>query len=112
MSAPPPKKNPGSAPETKQFLRTRFFWPGMDDATEKMIKNCQACLVNQPLNKYTPLQPTPLPHGPWVKGAVDLVGPVDGKFILTYLDYYSSYPEAYILKEITLREVIIEILFG
>ena len=78
----------------------------MDDATEKMIKDCQACVVNQPLNKYTPLQPTPLPRGPWVKGTVDLIGPVDGKFSLTYIDYYSSYPEAYILKEITSREVI------
>ena len=54
------------------------------------------------LNKYTPLQPTPLPRGPWVKGGVDLVDPVDGKFILTYIDYYSnysSYPEVYILKK-------------
>ena len=92
--------------KTKQFPRTRFFWPGMDDATEKMIKHCQSCVVNQPLNKYTPLQPTPLPRGPWVKGVVDLVGPVDGKFMLTYMDYYSSHPEAYILKEITSREVI------
>ena len=50
--------------KTKQFLRTRFFWPGMDDPTEEMIKNCQACVVNEPLNKYTPLQPTPLPRGP------------------------------------------------
>ena len=50
--------------KTKQFLRTRFFWPGMDDATEKMIKNCQACVVNQPLNKYTLLWPTPLSRGP------------------------------------------------
>ena len=45
----------------------------MDDATETMEKNCQGCVVNQPLDKYTPLQPTPLPLGPWVKGAVDLV---------------------------------------
>ena len=37
---------------------------------------------------------------------MDLVGPVDGKFILTYIDYNSSYPEVYILKEITSREVI------
>ena len=78
----------------------------MDDATEKMIRNCEAFVVNQSLNKYTPLQPTPLPRGPWVKVAVDLVGPVNGKFILTYIDYYSSYPEAYILKEIPSREVI------
>ena len=75
----------------------------MDDATEKMIKNCQA---------YTPLQPTPLPRGPWVKGAVDLVDPVDGQFILSYIDYYSSYPEAYILKEITSREVIKAYIFA
>ena len=51
----------------------------------KMIKNCQACVVNQPLNKYMPLQPTPLPGGPWVKGAVDLVGPVGGKLVLTFI---------------------------
>ena len=66
----------------------------MDEAAETMIRNCQACMLNQPLNKYTPLQPTPLPQGPWVKDAVDLVGPIDGKCILTYIDYYSSHPEA------------------
>ena len=71
-----------------------------------MIKGCSACVLNQPLNTYTPLQPTPLPRGPWVKGAVDLVGPIDGKYILTYIDYYSLYPEACVLKEITSREVI------
>jgi len=37
---------------------------------------------------------------------VDLVGPIDGKYILTYSDYYSSYPQACNLKEITSREVI------
>ena len=67
--------------KTKESLRTRFYWPGMDDATETMEKNCQGCVVNQPIDKYTPLQPTPLPLGPWVKGAVDLVGPIDGKSI-------------------------------
>ena len=92
--------------KTKQFLRTCFFWSGMDEAAETMIRNCQACVLNQPLNKYTPLQPTPLPRDPWVKGAVDLVGPIDGKCILTYIHYYSSYPEACVLKEITSREVI------
>lgn len=78
----------------------------MDQAVETMIKSCSACVLNQPLNKYTPLQPMPLPCGPWVKEAVVLMGPIDGKYILTYIDYYSSYPEACILKEITSREVI------
>ena len=54
--------------KTKQFLRSRFFWPGMDSAAEAMIKNCCACVLNQPLNKYKPLLPASLPCGPWVKG--------------------------------------------
>ena len=66
-----------------------------------MIKNCRAYVLNQPLNKYTPLQPSPLPGGPWIKGAVDKVDPIGRKFILTYSDYYSSYPEAHLLQEIT-----------
>ena len=78
----------------------------MDQDVETLIKDCSACVANQPLNRYRPLQPTPLPRGPWIQGAVDLVGPMDGKYILTYIDYYSSYPEACILNEITSREVI------
>ena len=52
------------------------------------------------------MQPTQLPRCPRVKGAVDIVGPISGKFILTYMDYYSSYPEAYVLREIKPRVVI------
>lgn len=92
--------------KTKQFLCARFFWPGMDQDVETLIKGCSTCVVNQPLNRYTPLQPTPLPRGLWIKGAVDLVGPIDGKHILTYIDHYSSYPEACVIKVITSREVI------
>ena len=92
--------------KTKQFLHARFFWPRMDQDVETPIKACIACVVTQPINRYIPLQPTPLHHGPWVKGAVDLVEPMDGKYILTDIDYYSSYPEACILKEITSCEVI------
>ena len=33
--------------------------------------------------------------------------PIDGKSILAHIDYYSSYPEAYISQEVTSREVII-----
>ena len=79
----------------------------MDKAVEDTIKGCSGCVLNQPLNKYTPFETTPLVRrGPWVKGTVDLVGPIDGKYILTYIDYYSSYPEACVLKEITSRKVI------
>ena len=55
----------------------------MDQEVEGMIKNCSACVLNQSLNKFTPLQPIALPCGPWIKGAVDIVRPIRGKHILT-----------------------------
>ena len=62
--------------KTKQFLRSRFFWPGMDSAAEAIIKNCRARVLNQPLNTYKPLLPVSLPCGPWVKGAAEIVGSI------------------------------------
>ena len=35
--------------KTKQFLRACFFWPGMDQAVEAMIRGCSACVLKQPL---------------------------------------------------------------
>ena len=42
-----------------------------------------------------------------MKGPLNLVGPIDGKSNLTYINYYSSYLEAYSLQEVTSREEII-----
>ena len=67
---------------TKQLLRSKYFWVGMDKAIESTIKDCQACAASSPLNNNTPLLPVQLPEGPWLKGAVDIVGPIDNKYIL------------------------------
>ena len=37
--------------KTKQFLREPFFWCGMDQDVETLIKACSAYVVNQPLNR-------------------------------------------------------------
>lgn len=37
--------------KTKQFLCGRFFWRGMDQDVETLIKACSACVVNQPVNR-------------------------------------------------------------
>ena len=42
---------------TKQLLRSRYFWVGMDKAIEATIKDCPACAACRPLNKNTPLRP-------------------------------------------------------
>ena len=78
----------------------------MDDAIETKVKNCQACIVDQPLKKYTPLRPTPLPRGPWVKGVLDLVVQLmENPFCLVSIMIHPTDPQSYILQEVTSREV-------
>ena len=70
----------------KQLLRPKFYWFGMDKDIERFVSSCEICAVNQPLNLNTPLQPDLLPNGPWKKGAVDILGPIENRYILTYID--------------------------
>lgn len=50
---------------TKQYLRCKFYWPNMDLDVERLIRNCSACVLNQPLHEDQPPQPLELPrdHG-------------------------------------------------
>lgn len=90
---------------TKQFLRNKFYWPNMDIDVERLIRNCNACILNRPLHEDQPLQPLELPPRPWTKLGVDLVGPIDNKHILTVIDYYTSFPEAIVLPDISSHTV-------
>ena len=61
---------------TKQKLRTKVWWPGMDKAAERYCRTCHGCqLVARP-DPPEPLKPTPLPQGPWQDLAIDLMGPL------------------------------------
>ena len=91
---------------TKQMLRSKYFWCGMDKQIEEMVKVCDACVINNPLNVNTPLQPTSFPSGPWEKGAIDIVGPIGNKYLITFIDYYSSFPEVMITRDISSANIV------
>ena len=57
--------------DTRQKLRTKLWWPGMDKAAERYCSTCLGCqLVARP-DPPEPLKPTPLPQGPWLDLAID-----------------------------------------
>ena len=61
---------------TKQNLRTKVWWPGMDKAVNRHCRTCHGCqLVARP-DPPEPIQFTTLPDGPWQDLAVDLIGPL------------------------------------
>lgn len=78
----------------------------MDKAIESTIKGYPACAASRPLSNNTPLQAVQLPKEPWLKGAVDIVGPIDNKYLVTYKDYYSSFPEVAVTRDISSRGIV------
>ena len=97
---------------TKQRLRELFWWPAMDKAVEEAIATCDLCQTSDKVGKTrnTPLQPVPLPPGPWKKLGIDITGPFEStrecKYAIVLIDYYSKWVELAFVPEVTSRSVI------
>lgn len=102
---------------TKERLRERLWWPGMDKQVEVAIHNCIVCQAADKSAKtaVTPLQPVPLPERQWQKVAVDIVSPMeraphDCRFAITLVDYFSKRPEVQFCSEVSTCTVTIFLL--
>jgi len=85
---------------TKQRLRDLYWWPKMDSQVQYSIASCVLCQANDKTASTcpAPLQPVPLPDGPWKKLGLDVVGHFDTaisacRYAITLTDYYSKWPE-------------------
>ena len=92
---------------TKQNLRTKVWWPGMDKAAERHCRACHGCqLVARP-DPPEPIRSTSFPDGPWQDLAVDLMGPLpSGHSVLVIVDYYSQFYEVEVMQSTTTEKVI------
>lgn len=87
--------------ETKQMLREKVYWPGIDSEIEQLIKTCYQCQLTskQPQQVQTP-------ESPWQSVGMDITGPFPGgEYLLVVIDYYSRFPEVETMKSITSNEI-------
>ena len=61
---------------TKQKLRSKVWWPGMERDAEEHCKTCYGCQLASRPAPPEPIRTTPLPTGPWRDLAIDLLGPL------------------------------------
>ena len=92
---------------TKQRLRTKVWWAGIDKQVEDRCKTCHSCqLVGLP-TPPEPLKHTEFPSQPFIDLAADLMKPLpSGKYVFVVVDYYSRYFEVDILTSVTSTKVI------
>lgn len=62
--------------KTKQNLRSKVWWPGMDAEAEKKAKKCRLCQLVTPVHYDVPVQSTKLPDESWMELAADLMRPL------------------------------------
>lgn len=79
----------------KQRLRSKVWWPKIDDDVERFVKNCHGCILVAVPDPPEPLKRMELPTEAWQHLALDFLGPLpNGQSILVVIDYYSRYQTA------------------
>lgn len=95
---------------TKQNLRSKVFWPGLDADAEKLCKSCHGCQIISKSNHVEPLRTTKLSTALWSDLAVDYMGPLPSReHILVVVDYYSRWFEVAYLGSTTMEKTIVEL---
>ena len=93
--------------KTKQLLRQKVWYPGLDSDVEQAIANCIPCQAVGPAPKPEPLKMTELPDKAWLKISTDFCGPFpSGEYLLVVIDEYSRYPEVEIVRSTAAATVI------
>ena len=86
--------------KTKQRIRELYWWPGIDQEVERLVKTCPICSAADKTAspRRAPMQPVPFPSEPWVKLGLDFIGPMAGgrpcqRFAIVCIDYHSKWIE-------------------
>jgi transposase InsO family protein len=92
--------------KSKQLLRTKVWFPGIDRSMERKVAGCIPCQASVRSKQRNPLQMTVLPQGPWRKVAADFCGPFpNGELLLVVIDEASRYPVVETVKSTSASEV-------
>ena len=89
----------------KRRARLSCYWPLMNQQIENMIRKYPACSKYAVSKPTEALKPPPVPTKPWQKVRTHLFE-VHGKAFLVIIDYYCLWPEVYLLRQTTSKQVI------
>ena len=84
---------------TKSLLREKMWFPGIDDMVQNTINTCISCQAVSQADPPEPIKLSAMPEGPWERVHIDFYGPLpSGEHLLVFIDRYSRFPTAEIVK--------------
>ena len=99
------REHPGVV-QMKSFARSYVWWPGLDQAIERVVKACSQCQVVKNTAPVAPLHPWIWPAQPWQRVHIDFAGPFMGKSFLLVVDAHFKWSEVWEMKSITAAKTI------
>ncbi|XP_045537055.1 uncharacterized protein K02A2.6-like [Papilio machaon] len=94
--------------KTKAEARARFWFPGVDDAIEKLIGSCDVCNRLRSSPPRAKMSPWEFPPRPFYRVHVDFLGPLNGRTYLVVVDAYTKWVEVYDMCTSTGSSAVIE----
>ena len=90
--------------KTFDAIRKHYFWPNLYKQVYDYVSKCVACQSRNMQKIKSPIKEVDTPPFPFAKIAIDLVGPLpktlsSNMYILTAIDWYSGYLEAWPLPD-------------
>ncbi|CAB4001197.1 PREDICTED: uncharacterized protein K02A2.6-like, partial [Paramuricea clavata] len=96
--------------KTKQLLREKVWYPGIDKLAKHTVDTCLLCQANGPNSHQEPLRMTMLPPQPWHTVNIDFCGPfLGGSYLLVIIDAYSRFPEVEIVSSTSAKSTILKL---
>ena len=96
--------------KTKQLIREKVWFPGIDKEIKQVIDYCIPCQANTSSLCPSPLQMSELPPEPWHTVHVDFCGPFPiGEYLLVAIDVYSRFPVVEIVQTTSAKSTIVKL---
>ena len=93
--------------KTKERLRSKVWWPGIDREADKKCRECFGCQLVTKNISSPPVKPTQMPQLPWEELALDLLGPMpSGEYLLVLVDYFSRWLEVDVIRSTSSETII------